>query len=128
MWHRLELMRLIEAHKQAIREHKAASMTCETAEAAYKASNRKSAELVDRRRLSAACRSTIAFTRLSQTIPHLTRSSFASRRATPWRLLSARNRRGQPSKNKFKSYPIGYFHIDIAETDRRGQALPLCRR
>ena len=24
----------------------------------------------------------------------------------------------KPSKKKFKAYPIGYFHIDIAEPDR----------
>jgi hypothetical protein len=32
----------------------------------------------------------------------------------------------KPARKKFKSYPIGYFHIDIAEVrTEQGQALPV---
>jgi hypothetical protein len=32
----------------------------------------------------------------------------------------------KPAKKKFKSYPIGHFHLDIAEVaNRKGQALPV---
>ena len=40
---------------------------------------------------------------------------------------AARDDGQQTDKKKFKAYPIGFFHIDIAEVQhRRGQALPLC--
>jgi hypothetical protein len=43
---------------------------------------------------------------LQPTLPHLTRSS----------LHRSLQRQGEkPDKRKFKSYPLGYFHIDIAE-------------
>jgi len=61
---------------------------------------------------------------LQPTLPHLTRSS-------PHRCLQ---RHGisrlpeidvdKPKRSRFKAYPIGYFHIDIAQ-DRRGQVAPV---
>jgi len=61
---------------------------------------------------------------LQPTIPHLTRSSLhrCLQRHGIGRLPDVEGDR--PAKKKFKSYPIGYFHIDIAEvrTER------LCRK
>jgi RNA-directed DNA polymerase len=52
---------------------------------------------------------------LQPTIPHLTRSSLhrCLQRHDISKLPDAEGDR--PAKKKFKSYPIGYFHIDIAE-------------
>lgn len=52
---------------------------------------------------------------LQPTIPHLTRSSLhrCLQRHGIGRLPDIEGDR--PAKRKFKSYPIGYFHIDIAE-------------
>jgi Integrase core domain len=52
---------------------------------------------------------------LQPTIPHLTRSSLhrCLQRYGISRLPDVEGER--PAKKKFKSYPIGYFHIDIAE-------------
>jgi transposase InsO family protein len=52
---------------------------------------------------------------LQATIPHLTRSSLhrCLQRHGISRLPELEGE--QPSKRKFKSYPIGFFHIDIAE-------------
>ena len=61
------------------------------------------------------CRSTTASLRCQPTIPHLTRSSLhrCLQRHGISRLPEVEG--GEPSKKKFKAYPIGYFHIDIAE-------------
>ena len=52
---------------------------------------------------------------LQPTIPHLTRSSLhrCLQRHGIGRLPDVEG--DKPTKQKFKSYPIGYFHIDIAE-------------
>jgi hypothetical protein len=52
---------------------------------------------------------------LQATIPHLTRSSLhrCLQRHGISRLPDVEG--GMPGKRKFKAYPIGYFHIDIAE-------------
>jgi hypothetical protein len=52
---------------------------------------------------------------LQPTIPHLTRSSLhrCLQRHSISRLPDMTG--DKPDKKKFKSYPIGYFHIDIAE-------------
>lgn len=52
---------------------------------------------------------------LQATIPHLTRSSLhrCLQRHGISRLPEVTG--DKPNKKKFKSYPIGYFHIDIAE-------------
>jgi len=52
---------------------------------------------------------------LQPTIPHLTRSSLhrCLQRHGINQLPDAEG--GKPSKKKFKAYPIGFFHIDIAE-------------
>lgn len=52
---------------------------------------------------------------LQPTIPHLSRSSLhrCLQRHGISRLPDVEG--DKPGKNKFKSYPIGYFHIDIAE-------------
>ena len=52
---------------------------------------------------------------LQPTIPHLTRSSLhrCLQRHGISRLPEVED--GERSKKKFKTYPIGYFHIDIAE-------------
>ena len=52
---------------------------------------------------------------LQATIPHLTRSSLhrCLQRHGISRLPDVEDDR--PSKRKFKAYPIGYFHVDIAE-------------
>lgn len=51
---------------------------------------------------------------LQETIPHLTRSSLhrCLQRHGISRLPDTREK---PARKRFKSYPIGYFHIDIAE-------------
>ena len=52
---------------------------------------------------------------LQPTIPHLTRSSLhrCLQRHGISRLPEVEG--SKPSKKKFKAYPIGYFHIDIAD-------------
>ena len=52
---------------------------------------------------------------LQPTLPHLTRSSLhrCLQRYGISRLPEVEG--SKPSKKKFKAYPIGYFHIDIAE-------------
>ena len=51
---------------------------------------------------------------LQATVPHLTRSSHRCfQRHGISRLPETHG--DKPAKKKFKSYPIGYFHIDIAE-------------
>ena len=65
---------------------------------------------------------------LQPTIPHLSRSS----------LHRCLNRHGisrlpdvegdKEPKKKFKAYPIGYFHIDIALGSRRPRASCACRK
>src|ERR1700748_2522896 len=52
---------------------------------------------------------------LQPTIPHLTRSSLhrCLQRHGVGRLPDIEG--AKPAKKKFKSYPIGFFHIDIAE-------------
>jgi transposase-like protein len=52
---------------------------------------------------------------LQATIPHLTRSSLhrCFQRHGISRLPETQG--DKPAKRKFKSYPIGYFHLDIAE-------------
>ena len=52
---------------------------------------------------------------LQPTIPHLTRSSLhrCLQRHGIGRLPDVEG--DKPTKKKFKSYPIGYFHIDLAE-------------
>src|SRR5471032_1691125 len=51
---------------------------------------------------------------LQATIPHLTRSSL--HRCLQRHGISRSEVEGdKPNKRKFKAYPIGYFHIDIAE-------------
>jgi transposase-like protein len=52
---------------------------------------------------------------LQATVPHLTRSSLhrCFRRHGISRLPETEG--DKPAKKKFKSYPIGYFHLDIAE-------------
>ena len=64
---------------------------------------------------------------LQPTIPHLTRSSLhrCLQRHEISRLPQVE---GEASaKRKFKAYPIGYFHIDIAEVRTARQALPARR-
>jgi transposase InsO family protein len=62
---------------------------------------------------------------LQPTIPHLTRSSLhrCLQRHGIGRLPDVEG--DKPSKKKFKSYPIGYFHIDIAEVQTGGGKLYL---
>ena len=62
---------------------------------------------------------------LQPTIPHLTRSSLhrCLRRNGIGRLPDVEG--DKPPKKKFKSYPIGYFHIDIAEVQTGGGKLYL---
>jgi len=52
---------------------------------------------------------------LQATVPHLTRSSLhrCFQRHGISRLPETRG--DKPAKRKFKSYPIGYFHLDIAQ-------------
>ena len=62
---------------------------------------------------------------LQATIPHLTRSSLhrcLQRHGTC--LLQA----GKPVKKRFKKYPIGYVHIDIAEVQTEQGNLPAAGR
>ena len=61
------------------------------------------------------CRWMIAFYALQPTIPHLTRSSLhrCLQRHGISRLPDVEG--DKPKRQKFKRYPIGYFHIDIAE-------------
>jgi hypothetical protein len=49
------------------------------------------------------------------TIPRLTRSSLHRCLWAPRHRPIAGDRRQRAAKKKFKAYPIGYFHIDIAE-------------
>ena len=58
---------------------------------------------------------------LQATIPHLTRSSLhrCLQRHGIGRLPEVKRR--QVAKKKFKAYPIGYFHIDIAEVQSEGR-------
>ena len=66
---------------------------------------------------------------LQPTIPHLTRSSLASLPAAPRHLSRLPDVEGdKPDKKKFKTYPIGYFHIDIAEVQTAEGKLYLYRR
>jgi transposase InsO family protein len=51
---------------------------------------------------------------LQETIPHLTRSSL-HRCLQRHGISRLPDTRGKAPKKKFKKYPIGYFHIDIAE-------------
>jgi hypothetical protein len=61
------------------------------------------------------CRSTTALYALQPTIPHLTRSSL-HRCLQRHGISQLPQVEGEASaKRKFKAYPIGYFHIDIAE-------------
>jgi hypothetical protein len=65
---------------------------------------------------------------LQPTIPHLTRSSLhrCLQRHGIGRLPDIEG--DKPAKKKFKSYPIGFFHIDIAEVvDERADADVLLR-
>ena len=65
---------------------------------------------------------------LQPTIPHLTRSSLhrCLQRHGISRLPEVEG--SKPPKKTFKAYPIGHFHIDIAELQTaEGQALPLRR-
>src|ERR1022692_191466 len=64
---------------------------------------------------------------LQATIPHLTRSSLhrCLQRHGISRLPDVEG--DKPAKKKFKSYPIGYFHIDIAEVQSGRKALSLRR-
>jgi len=54
---------------------------------------------------------------LQPTIPHLTRSSLhrCFQRHDISRLPEVEEQTGKPKRQKFKTYPIGYFHIDIAQ-------------
>ena len=62
-----------------------------------------------------SCRSTIVSTALQATIPHLTRSSLhrCLQRHGISRLPEVEG--DKAAKKKFKSYAIGFFHVDIAE-------------
>jgi hypothetical protein len=63
---------------------------------------------------------------LQSTIPHLTRSSLhrCLERHGISRLPEVEG--DKPRRKKFDSYPIGFFHIDLAEVrTAEGQALPL---
>lgn len=66
-------------------------------------------------------------TALQPTIPHLTRSSLhrCLHRHGISRLLDVEG--DKEPKKTFKSYPIGYFHIDIAEVRTAEGKLDLCR-
>ena len=64
---------------------------------------------------------------LQATIPHLTRSGL-HRLLQRHGISRLPEVEGDRPRKKFKAYPIGYFHIDIAEvSDRRGQALHVRR-
>lgn len=62
---------------------------------------------------------------LQATIPHLTRSSLhrCFQRHGVARLLDVEG--NKPTRSKFKAYPIGYFHIDIAEVRTKAGKLYL---
>jgi len=63
---------------------------------------------------------------LQPTIPHLTRSSLhrCLKRHGISRLPQVENESAE--KRKFKTYPIGYFHIDIAEVRTAQRASSTC--
>ncbi len=82
----------------------------------------------DRRRFSASYPAAAGRLplRLQPTIPHLTRSSLhrCLQRHGISRLPEIEG--DKPEKKRFKQYPIGYFHIDIAQVStEEGQAVPL---
>src|SRR4029077_12670239 len=52
---------------------------------------------------------------LQPTISHLTRSSLHRCLQRPGISRLPDVEADKPAKKKFKSYPIGYFHIDVAE-------------
>ena len=52
---------------------------------------------------------------LQPTIPHLTRSSLHRCLQRHGISRCRMSKASKPAKKKFKAYPIGYFHIDIAE-------------
>ena len=66
---------------------------------------------------------------LQATIPHLTRSSLASLSPAPRHFSRLPEFDGDKAGRKtFKAYPIGYFHIDIAEVrTEQGKLLPVRR-
>jgi hypothetical protein len=80
----------------------------------------------DHRRLSQStrcCRWTTASTACS---PHLTRSSLHRCRARHGISRLPEIEGDKPTKKRFASYPIGYFHIDIAEVQtEEGKLLPV---
>ena len=54
--------------------------------------------------------------RCKPSIPHLTRSCAASLPPATWHLPARSDVEGdKPKRQRFKRYPIGFFHIDIAE-------------
>src|SRR3954466_13238217 len=63
---------------------------------------------------------------LQPTIPHLTRSSLhrCLQRHGIGRLVGIEG--DKPAKKRFKSYPIGFFHIDIAEVQTAGDCRESC--
>jgi hypothetical protein len=64
---------------------------------------------------------------LQPAIPHLTRSSL-HRCLQRHGISQLQDVEGsKPAKKKFKTYPIGFFHIDIAEVRTERQAPSLCR-
>ena len=65
---------------------------------------------------------------LQATIPHLTRSSLhrCLQRHGISRLPEVEG--GKPVKKRFKKYPIGYIHIDIAEVQTEQGNLPAAGR
>jgi len=58
---------------------------------------------------------------LQPTHPHLTRSSLhqCSQRHNISRLPQIQGAGSKPKRKRFKAYPIGYFHIDIAQLQTR---------
>lgn len=63
---------------------------------------------------------------LQPSIPHLTRSSLhcCLQRHDISRLPEVEG--DKPTKKKFKAYPLGYFHVDIAEVQTaEGNEVPL---
>ncbi len=64
---------------------------------------------------------------LQATVPHLTRSSLhrCFQRHGISRLPETQG--DKPAKKNFKSYPIGYFHIDIAEVRTEEGTHRICR-
>jgi len=61
---------------------------------------------------------------LQPTIPHLTRSSLhrCFQRHNISRLPQMEEKANKTKTKKFKTYPIGYFHIDIAQLHTRTKA------